>query len=392
MAVYHVFIDGAVDRTEAGTERLTQAIADHYGLAADSLRARIASGRFRVKGNCDRATAESYVADLTKLGATCTIEEASPQNQSLTPLPFPAPSIQPPSKSSLSMKLPSRTTTQPSVRPSSPPATQYQSGLSAAFAAQSPEAELGALGGEVAFTLAAIDGSDDAPPPPPAAAFAPPDASALSAASSFHPPAPTTAEVDSPSNSNPNSGSQADAGVPLDLFAPPEAAEAALSVDLALDEAERVARKRISAPPATAPSPDPPPSAGRYSPPSLVLAPAPAPVPDRPKNPLANERIRFVLGVVVALLIGFLPAHVIAKKREKSAFAAIDANVVETQRRADSKDSYAALDQFRADQLERKHDDRQGIAMMALFIWGLAGGAVAYVWFRRVPWDQFLES
>lgn len=391
MAVYHVFIDGAVDRTEAGTERLAQAMADHYGLPADSLRARIASGRFRVKGNCDRATAESYVADLTKLGATCTIEEASPQNQSLTPLPFPAPSIQPPSKSSLSMKLPSRTTTQPSVRPSTPPATQYQSGLSAAFAVEAPEAQLGALGGEVGFTLASIDGSDDAPPPPPAASFAPPDSPESASAASFGAPSQNPDSVDQPSHSHADSASPS-AGTPLDLFAPPEASEAALSVDLAPDEADRVARKRTSAPPQTVTPSEPPASAGRYTPPSLVLLPEPAPVPERPKHPLANERIRFVLGVVVALLIGFLPAHLIAKKREKSAFAAIDAKVVETQTRADSKETYAALDQFRAEQLERKHDDRQGIAMMALFIWGLAGGAVAYVWFRRIPWEQFVES
>lgn len=384
MAVFHVFIEGAADSTAGGTERLAQAIAERYGLPAASLRDKIASGRFRVKGNCDRATAESYASDLTRLGATCSIEQASQQNQSLTPLPFPAPSVAAPTKPPASLSISGLAAAPPATRPSAP-AANYQSGLSAAFGATAPDAQLGALGGDAAFTLAAIDGSEDAPPPP-SHAFAP--AQPPEASSSFGPPSDHHPELE-PDPDSPDDQSGGDGGPAVDLFAPPEASEAALSVDLAPEEEERAARRRTNPAIEAVAPPEPPEAAERYAPPVLI---APSdPVPQRPGHPLANERIRFALGVVIALLIGFLPAHLVAAMREKSAFADIDANVVAVQAQADSAASYAALDQFRAAQLERKHDDRQGIALMALFMWGAAGGAIAYVWFRRIRWDRFAQ-
>src|SRR4051794_4807473 len=90
--MFHVFVDGATDGSSAGLQRLADAISAHYGIAAPDLLSRLSKGRFRVKGNIDRATAETYVRDLARLGARCTIEEAQPA-QRLTPTPFPA--IQP---------------------------------------------------------------------------------------------------------------------------------------------------------------------------------------------------------------------------------------------------------------------------------------------------------
>ncbi len=51
-------------------------------------------------------------------------------------------------------------------------------------------------------------------------------------------------------------------------------------------------------------------------------------------------------------------------------------------------EDYVALDKLRVSQLERKHDERRNIALLALLIWGAAGAGVAYVWFRRIPWDR----
>ena len=51
-------------------------------------------------------------------------------------------------------------------------------------------------------------------------------------------------------------------------------------------------------------------------------------------------------------------------------------------------DAYATLDATRASFLERKRDERRNIAVIALAIWALVGGGIAYGWFRRVPWDD----
>ena len=91
MAAFHVFVEGATDGSPAGLSKLADAIAKHYGLPAADLLARLQKGRFRVKGNIDRATAETYARDLQRLGARCVIEEATADNsQRTTPLPFPA--------------------------------------------------------------------------------------------------------------------------------------------------------------------------------------------------------------------------------------------------------------------------------------------------------------
>ena len=60
MAVFQVFIDGTVDRTPEGVQRLAEAMQQRYGLPAADLVARLARGRFRVKAVPDRATAQTY--------------------------------------------------------------------------------------------------------------------------------------------------------------------------------------------------------------------------------------------------------------------------------------------------------------------------------------------
>jgi hypothetical protein len=394
---YHVFVDGATDRSPAGLEKLAVAIAEHYGLPVTDLRARIASGRFRVKGNCDGATADMYVRDLTRLGARCSIEEATPHNKANTPLPFPAVrpagATAPPSKSTApkpSLPPPiggAPRVTQPpatagALRSTQPPAN-YQSGLSAAFSGDSPAASLGALEDGAMLTLGAVDGSDDSAPAANDKAFAPPSdfASASIGPAPEKPAAKPKTKADKPKDE------------PLDMFAPPDAESAELKVDLAPDEIERSARKRASTPPASVPvvaTPEPVATSaapGRYARQSLQVQNAP--VAPRGPSGLANPKTRMVAGVVLSIAIGFIPAHLVASSREKSAYAAIDAKVIATQREAETPDAYAQLDSFRSDQLARKHDDRRNIAIMAMLIWGAVGGAIAYGWFKRIPWDRF---
>jgi hypothetical protein len=103
---------------------------------------------------------------------------------------------------------------------------------------------------------------------------------------------------------------------------------------------------------------------------------------------LASAQVRFAVGVLLAILLGFIPAHLVAAVRERSAFAAIDRKVSAAQAEADTPDGYAALDQLRADQLDAKRSAQRSIALVSLLIWAIAGGGLAYVWFRRVPWDR----
>jgi hypothetical protein len=99
-------------------------------------------------------------------------------------------------------------------------------------------------------------------------------------------------------------------------------------------------------------------------------------------------RMRFAAGVVLAIVLGFVPASIVAGIRERSAFGAIDGVVFAAQAAADTPDRYEALDALRAGQLDAKRSARRMIMLTALAIWAAAGGAVAYAWFRRVPWDR----
>ncbi|MFT3694717.1 MAG: hypothetical protein QM831_16325 [Kofleriaceae bacterium] len=362
MAAYHVFVDGAGDPTPAGQEQLATAIATHYGMPVDAVRARIASGRFRVKGNCDRATADSYVRDLTKLGAVCSVEEATSANVAKTPLPFPA--TRPPAQ-----------TTPPAVARSS--SKNYQSGLSAAFTPPSgdqPVASLGALEEMSALKLSSVDGNDDR--------SSAPDEKMLNASFGPPPEAKKPAAPAKPAND------------PIDMFAPPDADDANFAVDLAPEEVERSAKKRASIPPENAPvertsspsiqapnrqsnpSIQPP---NRKSTPS-IQAPT---IASGPKG-IREPRARFAVGVLLAIGIGFIPATLVASSREKSAYKDIDDKVVALQANASTPEEYASLDGMRAKQLEHKKEARRTAALLAFLIWGVVGGGVAFAWFKKI--------
>jgi hypothetical protein len=349
MAVYHVFVEGSAEGTPEGIERLAAAIAQHYGLPVAELRVRLAKGRFRVKGNCDRDTAESYARDLAKLGARCAIEDtdAAPARTS-------SPSLPPRAQNS---SLPPRTTA-PAARPSG----NFQSGLSAAFSGDAPAASLGALADDAGMLkLASVDGADEPAPPPPAAVFDPPPTVARTATkpkAAAAPPQP-----------------------PVDMFAPPDAeAEAAFKVELADDEVERSAKKRATTPPVNEPAPEPP---ARISRPSIQAQEALV----SPRG-LADPNTRFALGVLIAIVVGFIPAHAIASLREHAAYGEIDQLVDKTQHEADTQDGYDALDAFRAHELARKYDARHNAELLAFLIWAAAGAGIAYVWFRRIRWPD----
>lgn len=395
---FHVFVDGATDGTPAGVERLAHAIAQHYGLPAADLLLRLQRGRFRVKGNIERELAENYCRDLERLGARCTIEAATADNSArATPIPFPA--VRPATPPAGVPTAPARPAASPvavataPARPSAPPSStpQYQSGLAAAFTSQAPAASLGALDSDgAAFSLASVDGADDQAPG--AAAFVPP-AAALSASIGPPPERPAVASSDGGKAKTGSAKADKPKDVPLDLFAPPDAQGDELAVDIAADE---VPRRRsepvIAVPEPTARASEPAIRASQPLPLSSVHAEPAATVATRTSGrlgPLADLRVRFAAGVLLALLVGFVPAHLVASMRESSAYKSIDDKVRAAQQLADTPEAYAMLDAMRADQLARKRGEQRSAAILALAIWGVVGGAVAFVWFKKVPWDRF---
>jgi hypothetical protein len=359
-AMFHVFVEGAKDTTPAGLHKLAEAIAARYGLKPADLLPRLQSGRFRVKANVDRATAETYVRDLDQLGARCVVEAANAQNSRPTPLPFAA-----------------ATPTAP-TRPTPP--GQYSSGLAAAFSSEGSPADAGAFDklAAGAMSLASVDGRDGAAPAP--ETFAPPEG--FDAPASIGPPRdkPQGKSAKPAKPSRPKDE-------PVDLFVPPEAQGAELKVELA-DDSSFEARKRAATPPAAAPTVTAPPA--RPSAPQLRASQPWLAVADAGAAPraggLANPRVRLVAGVVLAILLGFVPVHFIAAMRERSAFAEIDRKVDAAGREADITDD--ALDARRAALLDEKYGERRTIAIMAILLWGAASAGVAFVWFKKLPWQR----
>lgn len=408
MGLFHVYVE-APDRSPEAVRALALTISQKYGVPAPELEKRLAAGRFRVKANVDRTTADAYAKALSDSGAIVKIEDAVPTQ--------PVPVVTPPAPESIApaartpkpsgeygvVKRPStpsvppsalppresRTSTPPagvprpsasSLPPANKPAPQMASGLSAAFTetAQQQQTDLGALSSD-ALKLASLDGKDTGSQmaitediAPPSVSFAPP----AQAGTPAPPPKPAKAKEE-----------------PVDLFAPPDAEEAQLKVELAQDEIAHYQAKAAAAAAATPPAGTPVVPAAPVATPQLSAAKKrQTPAPGVPITVAADAqempRARFAAGVILSILLGFVPAHLVASSREASAFDKVDKAVIETQAAAIDPDSYAHLDEFRAKQLDYKQSRQRSIAWQSMLIWAVVGGALAYVWFRRVPWDK----
>ena len=370
--MFDVYVVGSNEPGDEGLDKLAEAMSTRYGLPLDDLRSRLARGRFRVKANVDRATSDAYAKDLHLIGGRCSVEDAAQVDGPSAPTAVP-----------------------PLPRTSTPPAGIYQSGLSAAFSDTSiPVAELGALGGGAdQYSLSSLDGHDGhaGAKMPPTGSFGPPAATAKPSGPAKAPrPRDVPVELETTLDG-------AGPGIPLapadpaDRFRPPDADDDDRPVELAVDELEHRARKRVPTPPATEAVAPPPPAQGRTS--TRPLSPAaraagePVAVMRRPSRlgVLGDDGHRFAAGVLLAIVLGFVPAHLISSSRERSAYAAIDAAVDVQQAKPDEYDS---LDAFRARKLDDKRGAKHDAMILAFALWGLVGGGIAYGWFRRVPWDR----
>ena len=378
--MFDVYVVGSNEPGDEGLDKLAEAMSARYGLPLEDLRSRLARGRFRVKANVDRATGDAYVKDIQLIGGRCSLEDATQAPGQSIPPPIAVPTL---------ARTGSTTT---------PPAGVYQSGLSAAFSGASiPVADLGALGGGAdQYSLASLDGHDGhagAKMPPSSGSFGPPAAAAPAPAASGKAPRPRDVPVEL---DNPFDGAGPDIPLaPVDPFRPPDADDDDRPVEIAADELEHRARKRVSTPPATE-AVSAPPLVGRSStrsiPPATQLRrPEPVAIVRPPSRLgfLGDEGNRFAVGVLLAILLGFVPAHLVSSSREQGAYQAIDATVEAKQASMTAQDEYDALDAFRARQLDDKRGAKHDAMILAFVIWGLVGGGIAYGWFKRVPWDRW---
>ncbi len=317
MGSFQVFVEGPADPSPGGLEKLAAAMESRYGLAAAELIVRMQKGRFRVKANIDRATADAYLRDLTKIGAVAQVEE-----------------MRSAAISSLLPTAPKGTTTPP----------QLSSGLAAAFSGNIPVANLGALE-SAQLSLSALDGSEDAVMPPASellpASIGPPPARAPARDSHISLPPPTKPTVS-------------------DRFLPPEVQgeEAALELAAPVAPITPVLRPRASVPPV-----------------NVVFEPGATAIE-------APPRWKFAVGVLIAIVLGFVPAHLVGAMRESSAYARIDKDLIAAQSAAISPEDFDALDGLRAHALDEKKSARRMIMLQALLVWALAGGAIWYAWSR----------
>ncbi|MDX2092180.1 MAG: hypothetical protein SFX73_30220 [Kofleriaceae bacterium] len=392
---FHVYVEGALDSTSDGVAQLAQAIGDKFGLPASDIAARLSAGRFRVKANVDRATADTFAKALQELGARVKVEDAAPAiavgssttnaarasspalpaaNAARTSSPsLPAPSL-PRTNTGSALPPPAlpRTSTSPALASPALPRTttgnttkpaQMSSGLAAAFTQSEPStSDLGALSSD-SLSLASLDGNDTGSNP--VVTFAEPANLPASMGPAAIPATPAPAKAKAP---------------PVDLFAPPDAEELEARVDLAPEEVVHRERKAEANAAARAAAPETLTSPVlRKSQPQILGGTA------APSRELT--RPMFAAGVLLAIALGFVPTHFVAKMRESSAYAKIDDAVIRTQQLATDEEAYAALDKFRSAQLSEKQSKHRSIALTSMLMWAVISAGLAFLYFKR-PWEK----
>jgi hypothetical protein len=392
---YHVFIQGP--QLAGNMPAVAKAIAGRYGLDATAIVQRVARGPIRVKNNVDLATAERFAGDLRGLGAVCAIVDAT-TGETLAETPAAAPPA----------------AARPAPRPGTD-ASGYVSGLAAAFAAPAqPDARaLGALAADTGATpswaLATIDGevtSEAAAAGEPAAQdlaqgsgerptlrtpqSEPPDRVAAGRLS-FRPSAQTAAARPPERRAS---------TAPADPFLPPEMSTPPPELVLARPApADPFLPPEMSTPPPELVLARPGATSGAQPPVAAAVAAAATAATAAPRKnepawrPLlrklaSDERARLVAGLCLATLLGAVPAGLYAESRERSVFAELRHELQAEYRLATTVRAWEQLDQTRSSYLELMQSRRFHIALTAFLLWAGAGGALAYIWFRRIDWGR----
>jgi hypothetical protein len=257
----------------------------------------------------------------------------------------------------------------PLETPPPPPDMDYESGLAAAYSSNAGQAQdLGALGDQSSessggLRLETLDGSSEEEQ-----AKEPSSSKAdMSNAAAFLPPDMLEEKI-------------------LELDTEPEAGPAL---------PESVARssevKTEPAPSASARI-----SAAQEAQESLEEEPGPS-GPKTPPHQLvlsalsASERLRFAVGILLAVLVGYGVMTLVASSREASRYSSVIAELDAKYATANTTVAWDSLDDARATALDTLHLRRRGIVILSLFVWLLVIGLFAFVWLRVIDWSRWEE-
>jgi hypothetical protein len=286
---YHVFIEGSNDPSPGARERLASTLAQRYGLPPAVISQRLAEGRFCAWASIDLPTARRLGGELESFGARYTLTEENAGPVATTVL---APAT-------------ARSTVLSSAAPPPAAARASDSGLAAARPPGSDvNLDLGALrsGGDgESWKLSQLDGTDEErtmESPHMVAAVA--AAADRVARRSSAPPLPRSARPSRPS------------APPIDPFAPPDAGrESSLELE---DKPAYVGT--VAAPPAPGTLAQAPSSLGGTRSAAAVAGSSTlnkGPFFERMRETMAGDlRARFLAGVVIAFLVGLIPAQLFA--------------------------------------------------------------------------------
>ncbi|MBK7537645.1 MAG: hypothetical protein IPI49_20185 [Myxococcales bacterium] len=109
-----------------------------------------------------------------------------------------------------------------------------------------------------------------------------------------------------------------------------------------------------------------------------------APATSSGDDPRRRGRIPFFAGILLSVFIGFAPAHLMAKGRERAAFERIDNRVRAAQTDVTTIEEWKALDDIRTARMRDKHAAQQEIALLAILLWLAISASFAVGWTRWV--------
>jgi hypothetical protein len=417
-ARYDVYIEGVKDPSASGRERLSEALASHYGLPIDQARRVVAGGRFRVKRDVELALARRYISHLEALGARTSMSETAARPSA----PRPAVSAPAPASAAPAARIaaPARPAAPPvpaaaRVCPAAPPspaddgihigalAADRAGGLALAPAASPPVAPPPAAA-PADFGLISLDGSSEL-------ALALESAAAPGASGARDPFLPPDAQEESGLELERTTAPAAPVA-PVDPFEPDEApAELALDLDTSghgaaaapapasggkppaggfgLDEAPPPATAHVATTPApAAPAPAAPaaarpaaaPSAPRPAPARTSTTRAAAPAPwllfgGRLRDQAA---VRLLVGVLLCVGLSFAPASMYASHHDTSVIRPLQLEERELREKPPRPE---AVRQPQAVREEIGSARRKGF-VVTLVIWLFGSAVLSLLWFR----------
>ncbi|MBI4509504.1 MAG: hypothetical protein HY698_07690 [Deltaproteobacteria bacterium] len=416
-----MYIEGPVDNSAPGRARLAAAIAGQYRISTEQVARSLEQGRLRVKSDVDEPTALRYSGELTAVGAVVTVINAE------TGAPL---SARPPrvtargtGPSSNQSPLVSAQPTVAGARPAgsrAPAAPQqegpakFESGLRHAQAVPDQSIQLGVLGQADASTssmpllqLATLDGGDDSEEPTTVPSMRPLKVEFEEDADPSKQNRGGTVYTPPKDPFRPPDSEEA----PLELLAPPTAAgrpsgakPATLAPAQPLDIAPkaRVSTEQAVAQAAAQAAETTKPLAAEVDPTAKPPAPKRSGVLEKrpsvsmPRGGVASrgsalaaffedkQGLRLALGLVLALVVGYVPAEIYASHAETSDYGAIRKQLLEEQSGDLTLAHWEELPAIREAATKRMLSARSRIAGFAMITWILAGTGVGYLWFRRL--------